>query len=89
MRNIGTLDRIIRIVLALVIFYVATMVNMVDYLKIILAVIGGLILVTSITSFCFVYKIFGICSCKKVDKNCVCDSHIEKPEKLLKEEDKI
>lgn len=89
MRNIGMLDRIIRIILALVIFYVATMVNMVDYLKIILAVIGGLILVTSITGFCFVYKIFGICSCKKGGKNCVCDGHIEKPKELLKEEDKI
>jgi len=89
MRNIGTLDRIIRIILALVIFYVATMVNMADYLKIILAVIGGLILVTSITSFCFVYKIFGICSCKKRNNNCVCNSGVEKPGESLKEDDKI
>lgn len=64
-QNEGIVDRIIRLILAMALFYGAMVWTMSDWLRIVMAVVGGIILVTSITGFCGIYKIFNISTTKK------------------------
>ncbi|MBO6536148.1 MAG: DUF2892 domain-containing protein [Balneolaceae bacterium] len=63
-KNMGSADRIIRTVIALVIagLYFGGIIS--GTLAIVLAVIAGVFLLTSLVSFCPLYKIFGIQTCK-------------------------
>ena len=63
--NIGSLDKVIRIILAIVfaMLYITKMVE--GTLGIILLVVGGVLLLTSIINFCPLYAIFGWSSGKK------------------------
>jgi len=64
MKNMGTIDRILRVIIAIVIailFYT----NVISgTLGIILLVLGGIFLLTSIVSTCPLYLPFGIKTCK-------------------------
>lgn len=61
-KNIGTVDKIIRVILALVLLYAAWVMYNGDslILAVVLAIIGLLVLITAITGFCFLYKVAGI-----------------------------
>ena len=64
-KNLGMNDQTIRIVLAAIIaiLYFATK-TITGTLGTVLLVVGALLLVTSFTSFCPIYAIFGIKTCK-------------------------
>jgi len=65
-KNIGTVDRIIRVVIALVLLYVAFTYYSTNFVLAIIAFVLGLALaITVITGFCFVYKLFGISTRKE------------------------
>jgi len=62
MRNEGTLDRVIRLIVGLVLLYVA-FVNkqwITGTPATVLGVVGVILCITSITGFCLLYKPFGI-----------------------------
>lgn len=66
-KNMGNLDRILRIVVAIIIgvlFYLGKIDGMVGY---ILVVLAGVFLITSVFSFCPLYVPFGINTCEKKD----------------------
>jgi hypothetical protein len=57
--NEGTIDRVVRIVLGVVLLYVGLMVLAGTTLGIVLDVLGAVALVTGATGFCLLYKLFG------------------------------
>ena len=63
--NMGTADKIIRIILGIVLIIIALAVAMSTVLEIILLVVGIILLITSITGFCALYKLLGINTLKK------------------------
>ena len=63
-KNMGSTDRIARIILAIVfgvLYFTGTVSGV---LGIILLIIGGVFLATSLINFCPLYTIFGISTCK-------------------------
>ena len=64
-KNMGTIDKIVRIVLALVVvvLYFTNVVS--GTLGIVLLVVAGIFVLTSLISFCPLYLPFGISTCKK------------------------
>ena len=67
-KNMGTADRIIRTIIALVIagLYFGGMIS--GTVAIVLAVIAAVFVLTSLVSFCPLYKLFGIQTCR-VEQN--------------------
>jgi len=67
-KNMGTADRAIRIVIALIIagLYFTNIVT--GTLGIVLVILGAVFLLTSFVSFCPLYAPFGISTCPKKDK---------------------
>lgn len=64
-KNMGSIDKTVRIVLALV-FVVLYVTNVVSgTLGIVLLVLAGIFVLTSLISFCPLYLPFGISTCKK------------------------
>lgn len=63
--NIGTLDKTIRIIIAIIIGYLYYNGTISGTLGIILMVFAAIFILTSIISFCPLYTIFGIKTCKK------------------------
>ena len=63
-KNMGTADRIIRTLIAVVIavLYFTNVIS--GTVAIVLAVLGGVFILTSTVSFCPLYTIFGIKTCK-------------------------
>jgi hypothetical protein len=64
-KNMGSIDKIVRIVLALVvvILYFTNVVS--GTLGIVLLVVAGIFVLNSLISFCPLYLPFGISTCKK------------------------
>ncbi|MDD4492425.1 MAG: DUF2892 domain-containing protein [Bacteroidales bacterium] len=64
-KNMGTIDKTIRIIIGFVIFglYFADIIT--GTLAIILIILAGIFLLTSVFSFCPLYVPFGINTCKK------------------------
>ncbi len=63
--NMGTLDRILRVVVAVVIavlYFTGTISGTLGY---VLLALGGVLLFTSVLSFCPLYLPFGISTCLK------------------------
>ena len=63
--NMGTLDRILRVVVAVVIavlYFTGTISGTLGY---VLLALGGIFLLTSVLSFCPLYLPFGISTCPK------------------------
>jgi hypothetical protein len=63
--NEGTIDRVIRVVLGVVLLYVGFAVLAGTTLGIVLDVLGAIALVTGVTGFCALYKLFGSFSTAK------------------------
>lgn len=66
-KNMGTIDKIVRIVLALVVAVLFFTNVLTGVLGIVLLVLAGVFLLTSLISFCPLYLPFGISTCKKKD----------------------
>lgn len=64
-KNMGSLDRLIRLVLAVVVAFLYFKGILSGFLGITLLVIAIVFLLTSVVSFCPVYTLFGITTCKK------------------------
>ncbi|MFI0432788.1 MAG: DUF2892 domain-containing protein [Candidatus Nanopelagicales bacterium] len=62
-RNEGNVDRIIRVVIAVVAFGVAVVVGIGSVVGIVLAVVGVVMLVTAAVGFCPLYRLFGMSTC--------------------------
>jgi hypothetical protein len=60
--NVGKTDRIIRIIIAILLFIISIVIS--GWLRIILIIIGIMLLITTITRFCGLYKLLGINTCK-------------------------
>lgn len=63
-KNVGNVDKVIRIILAIgaVYLYMSGMVT--GALGVVLLVISVTLILTSVLSFCPLYKVFGISTCK-------------------------
>lgn len=64
-KNMGSLDKILRIIVALVlvVLYFTNVIS--GVLGIVLLVVAGIFVLTSLISFCPLYLPFGISTCKK------------------------
>jgi hypothetical protein len=62
-KNMGTADRIIRLLLAAVFAYLYFGGIVTGTFGIVLAVLGGVFVLTTLVSFCPLYAIFGISTC--------------------------
>lgn len=60
MKNESTIDRLIRVVVAVVALVVALFVGTGTVLGIILLVVAAIMLVTALAGFCPLYRIFGL-----------------------------
>jgi hypothetical protein len=68
-KNMGTADRVIRIIIAVAVA-VAYFTNLVTgVLGIVLLILGAIFLLTSFVSFCPLYAPFGIKTCKTKGEN--------------------
>ncbi|SEG01936.1 Protein of unknown function [Halpernia humi] len=63
--NMGGLDRILRIIIAIVIGFLYYNGTISGTLGIVLLVFAGVFVLTSFVSFCPLYTLFGINTCKK------------------------
>jgi uncharacterized membrane protein len=64
-KNMGTIDRVLRIILAIVVAVLIYLGTLTGVAAIVLGVIAGIFLITSIVGFCGLYPILGIRTCKK------------------------
>ncbi|MCW8897867.1 MAG: DUF2892 domain-containing protein [Flavobacteriales bacterium] len=66
-KNMGTADKIIRIIIAAIIvtLYFTEMIT--GTIAIVLLVLSGIFVLTSLISFCPLYTLFGIKTCPKKD----------------------
>ncbi|MBK8519676.1 MAG: DUF2892 domain-containing protein [Chitinophagaceae bacterium] len=62
-KNMGTADRIIRIILAAVIAFLYYNKTITGTLGIVLLVLAGVFVLTSLISFCPLYKLVGLNTC--------------------------
>jgi hypothetical protein len=62
--NVGSADRLIRIVLGLVLIALTVMSGWGMLGTIVAAVVGGVLVVTALFRFCPAYRLFGIRTCK-------------------------
>lgn len=62
-RNMGNVDRILRVVFAalVIVFYVAGIID--GTLAIVLSVLGGVFLLTSFVGYCPIYAVVGLNTC--------------------------
>ena len=63
--NMGSIDKLVRLVLAIIFGILYFMKIIEGTLGIILLVIGGVFLLTSLVSFCPLYTVLGVNTCKK------------------------
>jgi hypothetical protein len=68
-KNMGSADRIIRIVIAAIIGVLYFTGTITGVLGIVLLVLAGVFLLTGFVSFCPIYSIFGINSCPVKKQN--------------------
>tara|TARA_R110002050_G_C8672708_1_gene492216 strand:- start:97 stop:306 length:210 start_codon:yes stop_codon:yes gene_type:complete len=63
-KNMGSADRIVRTLIAIVAIYLYFSGTVTGVVGIILIVISAIFLLTSLISFCPLYRIFGLKTCK-------------------------
>ena len=63
-KNMGTTDKIIRIVVAIIVSALYITETVTGVLGMVLLVAGGIFLATSLVNFCPLYTIFGMSTCK-------------------------
>lgn len=64
-KNMGSADRIIRVLLAAVFAYLYFSSTVTGTLGIVLVVLGGVFVATSLISFCPLYTLVGLSTCPK------------------------
>ena len=64
-KNMGSADKIIRVIIAIIFSALYFTQTVTGTLGMILLVVGGVFLLTSVISFCPLYVPFGINTCKK------------------------
>ena len=64
-KNMGTIDKVIRMLIALVIVILYFTNAISGTLAVVLLILAGIFVVTSLISFCPLYLLFGISTCKK------------------------
>ncbi len=67
-KTVGSVDKIIRIILGIVLLVVAFVVSVGQVLKVIFIIVGVIALLTSITGLCPLYSLLGINTGKAKDK---------------------
>lgn len=67
-KNMGSADRIIRIVAAIVFAVLYFTGTVTGAFGIVLIVLGGIFVVTSLIGFCPLYTLIGINSCRKINR---------------------
>ncbi len=68
-KNVGSLDKVIRYVLALILLISGALVlSDTFWLGILLFVFAGVLTLTALFSFCGLYTLFGVSTCKIEDK---------------------
>ncbi|MFA5298235.1 MAG: DUF2892 domain-containing protein [Lutibacter sp.] len=67
-KNMGSTDKLIRVILAIAIAVLYYLGKIEGTLAIVLMAIAVILLLTSLVSFCPIYAIFGINSCKRKAK---------------------
>jgi hypothetical protein len=68
-RNMGNVDRIIRMIIAVIIGVLYYKKIVIGTLGDVLLVLAGVFVLTSLINFCPLYKLVGINTCKKKDKS--------------------
>ena len=63
-KNMGSTDRIIRVILAIVFALLYFTNTVTGTLGLVLVILGGVFLLTALVSFCPLYAPFGISTCK-------------------------
>lgn len=63
--NLHNVDRIIRVIIAIVVSVLFFTHVITGVLGIVLMILGGIFLITGFISFCPLYYLFGISTCKK------------------------
>ena len=61
--NVGSTDKVIRLVLALAVVVVAFVAGISSVLGIVLLVVGAVLGVTALTGFCPLYRVLGMSTC--------------------------
>jgi hypothetical protein len=67
-QNVGLLDRIIRVIVAISLFYIGITFNINSLIRIIIALFGGVLIVTAVLGNCPLYSLLGIRT-KKISSN--------------------
>ncbi|MFI5137834.1 MAG: DUF2892 domain-containing protein [Sphingobacteriales bacterium] len=67
-KNMGTIDRLLRVLAAIAIIALYYFGTISGTLAIILLVVAGIFILTSFVSFCPLYTLFGIKTCKVPEK---------------------
>jgi len=67
--NVGTTDKIIRVIIGVALLLVAFLVPLSQLLKILFIVIGAVAILTALIGFCGAYLPFGINTCKTKTEN--------------------
>ncbi len=63
-KNIGTVDKVLRILLAVIVAVLIITKVLTGAAAIILAIVAGMFLITSLLGFCGLYSLIGINTCK-------------------------
>jgi len=66
--NVGTADKVIRIIIAAVAAALIVTNTLTGTWAIVAGVVGGIMLITGLTGFCGLYKVFGMSTCP-MEKN--------------------
>ncbi len=69
-KNVGSIDRTLRILLAIIIAILFFTKVITGTLGIILLIFAGILVITSLIGFCGLYTILGINTCKIKNKEC-------------------
>ena len=64
-KNVGTVDRVVRVAIALVVGALIVTGQLTGVLAVILGVFAVVFLATSVVSFCPLYSLFGISTCPR------------------------
>jgi hypothetical protein len=68
-KNMGNTDRIIRVLLAVIITALIFTNVISSTLALVLGILAGIFILTSLVSFCPLYPIFGVITCARSERN--------------------
>ena len=64
-KNLGVADRIVRLIGGVILIYLGYALISNNFLRVLLVIIGVVGVIESIISYCYIYNLFGINTCKK------------------------